>query len=694
MIPLTLAELAAATGAHLAGASADRHDTVVDGVVTTDSRECGPGSLYVARRGEHADGHDYADSAVAAGAVAVLGERPVGGVPTLVTDDVQTAFGRVARAVVDRAPDLTIVGVTGSSGKTTVKDLLSAVLGTRGPTVAPVNSLNGEIGVPLTVCRIEESTRFLVAEMGARGVGHLTYLTTIAPPQVAVVLNVGLAHVGEFGSVDNIALAKSELPRAVPAEGLAVLNRDDPAVTAMAEGLACRVVMVGEHDEADLRAVDVTLDARGRASYTAGGPRRARRPPVTLAQPGRHQVGNSLSVLAAALEVGVPLEQAVETLATAGPASRWRMEVTERPDGVTVVNDAYNANPDSVRAALRALADMEVAGRRVAVLGGMLELGAASEEQHRATGAAAAELGVDLLVGVGELARDVVAGFEAGSGDGETRWVGDTDTAHDLLGTLLRPGDVVLLKSSRDSGLRWLGDRLAGTGPEPQPQDALRPQWPRRARPGAAGRTGWPWSGEEQQRMRAILFGGGLALLVSLLGTRVAIRAFTQLGYGQEIRDDGPTTHHTKRGTPTMGGVVIILATLIGYFAAKLITLDLPTASGLLLLFLFVGCGVVGFLDDYIKIVKQRSLGLRSKAKMIGLTVGGRRLRRPLAAPRARGRTRRDAGVPPHLLHPRLRGVHAAGDRRGAADLADRRRHQQRGQPRRRSRRPGHRARR
>ena len=477
MIPLTLAELAAATGAHLAGASADRHDTVVDGVVTTDSRECGPGSLYVARRGEHADGHDYADSAVAAGAVAVLGERPVGGVPTLVTDDVQTAFGRVARAVVDRAPDLTIVGVTGSSGKTTVKDLLSAVLGTRGPTVAPVNSLNGEIGVPLTVCRIEESTRFLVAEMGARGVGHLTYLTTIAPPQVAVVLNVGLAHVGEFGSVDNIALAKSELPRAVPPEGLAVLNRDDPAVTAMAEGLACRVVMVGEHDEADLRAVDVTLDGRGRASYRLVG-RDGLEAAVTLAQPGRHQVGNSLSVLAAALEVGVPLEQAVEKLATAGPASRWRMEVTERPDGVTVVNDAYNANPDSVRAALRALADMEVAGRRVAVLGGMLELGAASEEQHRATGAAAAELGVDLLVGVGELARDVVAGFEAGSGDGETRWVGDTDTAHDLLGTLLRPGDVVLLKSSRDSGLRWLGDRLAGTGPEPQPQDALRHNGP------------------------------------------------------------------------------------------------------------------------------------------------------------------------------------------------------------------------
>jgi UDP-N-acetylmuramoyl-tripeptide--D-alanyl-D-alanine ligase len=455
VIPLTLGELATAAGARLVGGDGE---TVVDGPVTTDSRDCGPGSLYVARRGEHADGHDFAPAAVEAGAVAVLGERPVAGVPTLVVDDVQTAFGRVARAVVDRAPDLTVLAVTGSSGKTTVKDLLAAVLATSGPTVAPVNSLNGEIGVPLTVCRIDAATRFLVAEMGARGVGHISYLTDIAPPQVAIVLNVGLAHVGEFGSVDNIALAKSELPRSLPADGLAVLNRDDDRVAAMAEGLACRVVTVGEHPDADLRAADVDLDARGRASYTLEG---AGEPGlrVTLAQPGRHQVGNSLAVLAAATGAGVPLAQAVEVLATAGPASRWRMEVTERADGVTVVNDAYNANPDSMRAALRALADMEVSGRRVAVLGGMLELGDAAAEHHRAVGTTAAELGVDVLLGVGELARDVVAGFEAGGG-ADAGWVPDTDAAHDHLASVLRAGDTVLLKSSRDAGLRWLGDRL------------------------------------------------------------------------------------------------------------------------------------------------------------------------------------------------------------------------------------------
>lgn len=464
MIPMTLGEIASVTGARVVGGE----DTVlVHATVTTDSRDCVPGSLYVARRGEHADGHDYAPAAAAAGAVAVLGERPVAGVPTLVVDDVQAAFGKVGRAVIDRAPELTVVGVTGSSGKTTVKDLLAAVLTTNGPTVAPVNSLNGEIGVPLTVCRVEETTRFLVAEMGARGIGHISYLTSIAPPQVAVVLNVGLAHVGEFGSVDNIAQAKSELPRAVPVDGVAVLNCDDPAVLAMAEGLSCRVLLVGEDERADLRATSVALDDRGRASYTLARPE-APDARVTLAQPGRHQVGNSLSVIATALEVGVPLDRIIRTLATTGPASRWRMEITERADGVVVVNDAYNANPSSVRAALQALADLAVSGRRVVVLGGMLELGDASAPEHRAVGLAAAEAGVDVVVGVGDLARDIVAGFEA-VGGGRAHWVGDTDAAHDLLQTLVRPGDAVLLKSSRDAGLRWLGDRLAGLGDDGGP---------------------------------------------------------------------------------------------------------------------------------------------------------------------------------------------------------------------------------
>ncbi|MEO7448835.1 MAG: UDP-N-acetylmuramoyl-tripeptide--D-alanyl-D-alanine ligase [Humibacillus sp.] len=452
MIPLTLADVRELTGGRVVGSDTPEA-IVVDGAVTTDSRAVAAGSLYVARIGEHADGHDYVGAAVAAGAVAALTSRVVDGVPQVVVDDVQTAFGAVARGVVDRAPELRIIGITGSSGKTSTKDLLAAVLSSVAETVSPVDSLNGEIGVPLTVCRVTPTTRFLVAEMGARGIGHIDYLTRIAPPQVAVVLNVGSAHVGEFGSRANIAIAKAELPRAVPAEGLAVLNADDPLVAGMREGLACRVQLVGLSPAADVRAVDVELDDRGRAAYTIVTPAGEAR--ITLRQSGAHHVANSLAVAAVALELGLSLDQVVAGLDAADAASRWRMELTDRPDGVLVVNDAYNANPESVRAALDAVASMSVRGRRWAVLGGMLELGADADAEHDGVGRYAAALGFDELVAVGEGARPVAAAFPG------AHWVRDTDAAYDLLAPSLVDGDVVLLKSSRDSGLRWLGDRLA-----------------------------------------------------------------------------------------------------------------------------------------------------------------------------------------------------------------------------------------
>ncbi|GAA2023812.1 UDP-N-acetylmuramoyl-tripeptide--D-alanyl-D-alanine ligase [Terrabacter terrae] len=455
MIPMSLAEVRDLTGGVVHGT--DNPDAVVvEGTVTTDSRECVPGSLYVARVGEVADGHDFVAAAVQSGAVAALTSRVVEDVPCVVVEDVQTAFGQVARGVVDRAPELRVVGITGSSGKTSVKDLLASVLSSVAETVAPVNSLNGEIGVPLTVCRVTETTRFLVAEMGARGVGHIDYLTRIAPPQVAIVLNVGSAHLGEFGSRENIASAKAELPRAVPAEGLAVLNADDPLVAAMASGLRSRVQLVGLAPEADVRAEDVSLDERGRAAYTLVCPKgRAR---VTLRQSGAHHVGNSLAVAAAALELGLSLDQVVAGLSAAEAVSRWRMEITDRPDGVVVVNDAYNANPHSMRAALDAVVAMHVRGERWAVLGGMLELGADSDAEHASVGAYAASLALDHLVAVGKGARPLADAFPG------AEWVPDIDAAHRLLSARLRSGDLVLLKSSRDSGLRWLGDRLAAGG--------------------------------------------------------------------------------------------------------------------------------------------------------------------------------------------------------------------------------------
>ncbi|TDD69624.1 UDP-N-acetylmuramoyl-tripeptide--D-alanyl-D-alanine ligase [Jiangella aurantiaca] len=474
MIPLTLAEVASATGGRL-DAVADPAVRVT-GPVVTDSRELEPGGLFVARRGEAQDGHDFASAAIDAGAVAVLAARPVG-VPAVVVDDTEVAFGRLARAVLDklnsglggeanldRLPQVTVVGVTGSSGKTTTKDLLAQVLEPLGPLVAPPGSYNSEVGVPLTVLRIDESTRTLVVEMGARRPGHIAYLCGIAPPRVGLVLNVGSAHLGEFGDRETIARTKAELVEALPpaAEGgVAVLNADDQVVRRMAERTEAQVVMVGESVHADVRAEDVALDAAGRASFrlvTTDGEAR-----VSLRLVGEHQVSNALAVAGAALSLGVPLDEVASRLSAALPRSRWRMEVTERPDGVTVVNDAYNANPESMRAALKTLASLRPAGsgRTWAVLGEMLELGESSIAEHDAIGRLAVRLNVSRLVAVGDGARAIHQGASLeGSWDGESVWVPDVDAALELLRAELRPGDVVLVKSSRDAGLRFLGERL------------------------------------------------------------------------------------------------------------------------------------------------------------------------------------------------------------------------------------------
>ena len=471
MIALSLTEVARATGGSVvAPPGVDADLLVVDGPVVTDSREAGPGGLYVARVGEHADGHDFVGAAVERGAVAALVTRVAEGVPCVVVADTQEAFAALAHEVVHRLPGLAVVGITGSSGKTSTKDLLGTVLATAGPTVAPVGSYNSEVGVPLTVCRVTSDTRFLVVEMGARGIGHVAYLARMAPPRIGVVLNVGTAHVGEFGSREAIATAKSELVAALPAHGLAVLNADDRAVRAMASVTTARVVLVGEAHDAEVRATDVVLDAGGRASFTVHTPQGTRG--VHLGLVGRHHVGNALAVVAVATELGLPLESVCAALESARPVSRWRMEVVERPDGVTLVNDAYNANPDSMRAALTALERMGEGRRTWAVLGTMLELGAESEALHAAVGAEVVSRGVDELVVVGPAAASLAAGARAAlpaSGSGgrtQVREVPDADRAEALLNAELAAGDVVLFKSSRDAGLRLLGDRLGATREE------------------------------------------------------------------------------------------------------------------------------------------------------------------------------------------------------------------------------------
>ena len=462
MIPMTLQEIAEVTQGDVHGTTTP-DELVISADVVTDSREAQPGSLYVARIGAALDGHEFVASARDRGAVAALTTRPVTELPCVVVDDDQAAFAALARHLIDTSPALLVVGITGSSGKTSTKDLLGSVLALAGPTVAPVGSLNSEVGVPLTVCRITPETQNLIVEMGARGIGHIRYLTEMAPPRIGVVLNVGTAHVGEFGSREAIATAKAELVEALPEGGLAVLNADDGAVRAMATRTRARVVLVGEAPDATVRAEDVSVDRTGCASFVLATP--AGSAPVALGLVGRHHVGNALAVAAVALEAGLTVEQIRGGLEQARPVSRWRMEVSQRADGVTVVNDAYNANPDSMKAALTALRDMGEGRRTWAVLGSMLELGPDSDAEHAAVGSFAAEQGVDELLVVGEVARAMGEGASASRADGiHVRWVAGAAEASDILRSELRQGDVVLFKSSRDAGLRWLGESVRAEG--------------------------------------------------------------------------------------------------------------------------------------------------------------------------------------------------------------------------------------
>lgn len=444
MITMTLAEVARAVGGTLV--DADPAATVT-GLVEFDSRKVGVGGLFLAFPGANVDGHNYAATAVDNGAVAVLGNRRTG-VPTIVVPDTMAATGHLARAVLDRLPGLTVIGITGSSGKTSTKDMIAQVLRRLGPTVAPPGSFNNELGLPYTVLTADVDTRFLVLEMGSRGRGHLRYLCEIAPPRVGAVLNVGVAHIGEFGTVDNIALAKGELIEALPADGLAVLNADDPRVAAMAGRSRARVNLVGEAPEADVRATDVRLDARGRAAYTVVTALGS--VPVTLGTSGRHQVGNSLTAAAIGLALGLPLAELGAALGELLPLSTRRMDVFDRPDGVTVIDDSYNANPASLEAALRALIAMGRGRRTVAVLGYLAELGAHEQSGHEAAGRLAARLGVDRLVVVSDLAAGMHHGAQSGANwGGVSVLVADQDAAIQWLREQLRCGDVVLVKGSR-----------------------------------------------------------------------------------------------------------------------------------------------------------------------------------------------------------------------------------------------------
>ncbi|WP_291052072.1 UDP-N-acetylmuramoyl-tripeptide--D-alanyl-D-alanine ligase [Herbiconiux sp.] len=476
MLDLTLTEIAEALQGELvltpeAVAAGYTPGTVLNGTVDTDSRLIGAGDLFVAKRGEFDDGHRFVPNAVEAGAALVVVEHPFAAehgaalaVPQVVVADSVLALGHFATDVVRRVKALgalKIVGITGSNGKTTTKNLLRAVLERVGETVAPRDSFNNEVGAPLTMLKLTPSTRFLVAEMGASGKGEITRLIRMAKPDVGVVLTVGLAHAGEFGGIETTLATKTEMVQDLEPADVAVLNIDDPRVAGMAAKTAASVLWFGLNDKAAVRATEIDATAAG-TSFVLHLPDGSSSP-VRFAVLGEHHVMNALAAAAAAHTLGVPIATIVEALESVTRAERWRMEVLGGRDGVTVINDAYNASPDSMVAALKTLAQISGPGQRtVAVLGAMSELGEFSVEEHDRLGRLVVRLNIEKLVVVGEGARAIhLAAEHEGSWGGEAVFVETADQAFELVAADTRPNDLILVKSSNSAGLRFLGDRIA-----------------------------------------------------------------------------------------------------------------------------------------------------------------------------------------------------------------------------------------
>lgn len=464
MIAMTLADIAAAMRGRIAPGARDLSpDTVISRDAQTDSREIAPGQIFFARRGEETDGHLFASAAVDRGASLLVVEREVDDrVPQIVVDDTTLALGRLATEVVSRAlsaGELTVVGITGSNGKTTTKNLVASMAERIGPAVASMKSFNNEVGGPLTMLRVARDTRTLVAEMGASAEGDIARLVAMAPPQIGVVLSVGLAHAGEFGGIEATFRAKSEMVRDLPESAVAVLNRDDPRVARMAEATLARVRWFGQHHEASVRAEDIDSSARG-TSFTLTIDGESSR--VSFHVLGEHHVSNALAAAAVGTELGLPLADIVDVLEAATVAAPGRMQVLGGRDGITIINDAYNASPDSMSAALKTLAQVaRPEARSVAVLGAMSELGEFSGEEHDRIGLQVVRLGISELVVVGQEARRLhITAINEGSWDGESVFFETQDDAYAYLVDSLRPGDTVLVKSSNAAGLQALGDRL------------------------------------------------------------------------------------------------------------------------------------------------------------------------------------------------------------------------------------------
>jgi UDP-N-acetylmuramoyl-tripeptide--D-alanyl-D-alanine ligase len=497
MIEMTSGEIAAVTGGDLVDGAGPDADAVVTGPVEFDSRRITPGSVFMALPGARVDGHDFIAGALDDGAALVLAGHPVG-LPVLLCpppvtgtteqrnaaylehdedgmgERVLAAVGKLARHNTDALvaeEGMTVVGVTGSAGKTSTKDLLGAVLKEDGETVAPPGSFNNEIGHPYIALKAQRSTRYLVAEMSARGQGHIAHLARIAPPRVGVVLNVGSAHLGEFGSREAIATAKGELVEALPDaahDGLAVLNADDDYVSAMAGRTDARIVRFSVHGTADYYATDISLDEVARASFTMHHPH-GEPVKVCLGVFGAHQVSNALAAAAVGMECGLDAATVAEALSCHVAASENRMDVRTRADGLTVINDSYNANPDSMRAGVDALA-YTAAGRPEAeswaVLGQMGELGEDARTEHEALGELLGQRRVDHVVVVGNGVNQSALESSAREHGVDVINVDNTDAAVNVLDMNIGRQDIVLVKASYADGLWRVAEGLLASSDE------------------------------------------------------------------------------------------------------------------------------------------------------------------------------------------------------------------------------------
>ena len=461
MIELSVSQIAAAiSGTVIGDASA-----LVTGSVETDSRLVKSGSLFVAKPGEKTDGHLFVAKAYESGAVAAIVEKVVTEVslPQIQVKDSVVALGQLAKFVLEQIrqeSDLKVIGITGSNGKTTTKNMLHEVLSKFGSTVAPIESFNNEVGAPYSILQTTMETKFLVVEMGAGGHGSISYLADIAKPNIGVVLKVGLAHVGEFGGIEETAKIKSELVKALADDGVAVLNADDGYVSEMAGMTKAKKIWFGTSSDANYQATNQQVALSG-TSFDLTWPD-GDSSPVKLRILGEHHVMNALAALSVSDSLGLDRKTAVSAIESMPLAERWRMQVSDRADGVTVINDAYNASPDSMKAALQTLAQLGRSGSRtIAVLGEMAELGSEAREQHDAIGRLVVRLDINQLVVVGQAAKLIHMGAEQeGSWGGESKFFESIDEALAYVRGMLMAGDLVLVKSSKSANLRHLGDDL------------------------------------------------------------------------------------------------------------------------------------------------------------------------------------------------------------------------------------------